>query len=71
MCSSPSVIVHRVQGSSRESAVLSCEKILVLVTYVFKNVEVNRLLKLAPADVENLNVAAFREIVTGVALLNS
>jgi hypothetical protein len=46
-------------------------KILVLATYVFKNVEIKRLLKLAPADVENPNAAAFREIVTGVALLSS
>jgi hypothetical protein len=45
-------------------------KIFVPGTYVFKKVEIKRLLKLAPADVENLNVAAFREIVTVVALLS-
>ena len=39
-------------------------KILVPATYVFKNVEIKRFLKLAPADVENLNVAY-------VALLSS
>jgi hypothetical protein len=46
-------------------------KILVPATYVFKNFEIKRLLKLAPADVENLNVAAFREIVADVTLLSS
>lgn len=39
-------------------------KILDPATYVFKNVEIKRFLKLAPADVENLNVAY-------VALLSS
>lgn len=43
-------------------------KTFVPGTYIFKNVEIKRILKLAPADVENLNVAAFREIVAEVAL---
>jgi len=46
-------------------------KILVPATYIFKNVEIKRFLKLALADVENLNVAAFRENVADVALLCS
>jgi len=46
-------------------------KILVPATYVFKIVEIKRFLKLAPADVENLNVAASRETVADVALLSS
>jgi len=46
-------------------------KILGPTIYVFKNVERKRFLKLAPADVENLNVAEFGEIVADVALLSS
>jgi len=46
-------------------------EILVPATYVFKNAEIKRFLKLVPADVENQNVVAFREIVADVALLSS
>lgn len=46
-------------------------KFLSLQHTFLKNVEMKRLLKLAPADVENLNVVAFRETVTDVALLSS